>query len=191
MAKVKTGPKVKRKGGGVAAKAAKVDSLVSELAGAPTIVVTEYRGLTVQELQDLRRRLRPRGVEYRVVKNTLFARAAEKAGRAGLRSLLVGPTAVAVPAGNGRSDEVELARSLVEETKAFKAFRIMGAFVAGRAIGPEDVQALAKLPGRAQLQAQLVGTLQTPLASLTGVLQAPLASLVHVFAARGSAAARG
>jgi large subunit ribosomal protein L10 len=186
MAKIKTGPKVKRKGGGVAAKSVKVDALANDFAGASTMIVTEYRGLKVQELQDLRRKLRPRGVEYHVVKNTLFARAAEKAGRGGMRSLLVGPTAVAVPSSG--ADEVELAKSLVEETRAFKAFRIMGAFVSGRAMTAEDVQALAKLPGRAQLQAQLVGTLQSPLASVTGVLQAPLANLIHVFNSRGAAA---
>jgi len=188
MAKVKTGPKVKRKGGGVAAKAQQVDALASELAGAPSLIVTEYRGLRVQELQDLRRKLRPRGVEYRVVKNTLFARAADKAGRAALRSLLVGPTAVAVPVGGDGLDEVELARSLVDELRTFRALRITGAFVAGRTMGADDVQALARLPGRAQLQAELVGTLQSPLAAVAGVLQAPLASLIHAFTARGSAA---
>jgi len=188
MAKIKTGPKVKRKGGGVAAKAVKVDALANDFAGASTMILTEYRGLKVQELQDLRRKLRPRGVEYHVVKNTLFARAAEKAGRAGLRSLLVGPTAVAVPSDG--ADEVELAKTLVEETRTFKAFRIMGAFVAGRAMSADDVQTLAKLPGRAQLRAQLVGTLQSPLASVTSVLQAPLATLIHVFNARGASAAQ-
>ena len=188
MAKVKTGPKVKRKGGGVAAKAQKVDTLASGIAAAPNLIVTEYRGLKVQELQDLRRKLRPRGVEYHVVKNTLFARAAEKAGRSGMRSLLSGPTAVAVPGDGGRIDEVDLARSLVDELRTFRALRITGAFVGGRTMSADDVLVLARLPGRAQLQAQLVGTLQTPLASVTGVLQAPLASLIHVITARGSAA---
>ncbi len=185
MAKVKTGPKVKRKGGGVAAKAAAVDALAGGVAAAPAFVVTEYRGLTVQELQDLRRKLRPRGVEYHVVKNTLFARAAEKAGRGGLRSLLVGPTAVAVPReGERRIDEVELARSLVDEMRTLKALKIMGAFVGGMVMGPDDVQALARLPGRATLQAQLIGTLQSPLGNLTSLLQTPLGNLVRVLQAR-------
>lgn len=187
MAKLRTGPKVKRKGGGVAAKAKQVDALAGGVASATAIVFTEYRGLKVPELQDLRRKLRPRGVEYQVVKNTLFARAAEQAGRHGLRSLLTGPTAVAVPAGGGM-DEVELARTLVDEGRAFKAFKIMGAFIGGHALSADDVQTLARLPGRAQLQAQLVGTLQSPLSAVTGILQAPLASLIHVFTARGSAA---
>ena len=185
MAKIKTGPKVKRKGGGVAAKSAKVDVLVSEVASAPAFVVTEYRGLKVQDLQDLRRKLRPRGVEYHVVKNTLFARAAEKAGRGGLRSLLVGPTAVAVASdGEKRIDEVELAKSLVDEMRTLKALKIMGAFVSGTVMGPEDVLALARLPGRALLQAQLIGTIQSPLANLTSLLQTPLGNLVRVLQAR-------
>src|SRR5213078_3943258 len=107
MAKLKTGPKVKRKGGGVAAKAKKVESLAGELSGTVSLVVTEYRGLKVTELQELRRRLRPRGIEYHVVKNSLFARAAEQSGKGELRSILAGPTAVAI--GNG--DEVERAKS--------------------------------------------------------------------------------
>lgn len=187
MAKVKTGPKVRRKGGGVKAKAAKVGALADQIARAPAIVVTEYRGLTVQELQDLRRRLRPRGVEYRVVKNTLFARAADQAGRPEMRSLLVGPTAVAV-SGDGPADEADLARAVAEESRTFKALRITGAVAGERVFGADDVQALARLPSRQQLQAQIVGSLQAPLGALTGTLAAPLRNLIHVLTARGSAA---
>ena len=122
MAKLKTGPKVKRKGGGIPMKAKKVEGLTAEIAAASSFVVTEYRGLKVAELQQLRRRLRPRGIEYHVVKNSLFARAAEKSGKAELRSILAGPTAVAI--GNG--DEVELAKSLVEEARLLKALKILG-----------------------------------------------------------------
>jgi large subunit ribosomal protein L10 len=188
MAKVKTGPKVKRKGGGVAAKAQKVGQLAEGVASANAIVVTEYRGLRVQELQDLRRKLRPRGVEYHIVKNSLFARAADQEGRAAVVPLLGGPTAVAVAAKDHAVDEVELARSLVDELRTFRALRIVGALIGSRVFTAEDVQALAKLPPRAQLQATIVGSLQAPLASVTGVLRAPLANIVHVLTARGSAA---
>src|ERR1700687_4770560 len=78
MAKVKTGPKVKRKGGGVPAKSRAVDALAEQLRGATAVIVTDYRGLRVGELQDLRKRLRPKRVEYHVVKNSLFTRAAAK-----------------------------------------------------------------------------------------------------------------
>jgi large subunit ribosomal protein L10 len=181
MAKVKTGPRVRRRGGGVAAKAAAVERL-SVLASAPAMVVTDYRGLRVQELQDLRRRLRPKGLEYRVVKNSLMARAAEGAGAPGLRRLLSGPTAVAV----GGADEVELARGIVDELRTLRALKIIGALVAGRALTAEEVTALARLPSRPQLQGALVGTLQSPLAGLVGTLGSPLGQLVRVLGARGA-----
>src|SRR5213594_3459282 len=166
MAKIKTGPKVKGKGGGVPAKSRQVDSLAATLSKESSIVVTEYRGLKVGELQELRRRLRPRGVEYQVVKNSLFARAAEQSGKGELRSILAGPTAVAI----GEGDEVELAKSLVDEARVLKALKILGALMGGRAMGADEVQQLARLPGRPQLQATFVGTLQAPLAQVVGVL---------------------
>ena len=182
MAKIKTGPKVKRKGGGVAAKAKKVEGLAEELDGTVSLVVTEYRGLKVGELQELRRRLRPRGIEYHVVKNSLFARAAEQSGKGELRTILAGPTAVAF----GKVDEVELAKSLVDEARVLKALKVLGAFIGGRAMGADDVTSLARLPGRPQLQATFVGTLQAPLAQVVGVLTAAHGNLVRVLTARGS-----
>ena len=185
MAKVKTGPKTKRKGGGIPAKAKAVDALEADLARASALVVTEYRGLTVAELQELRRKLRPRGVEYHVVKNSLFGRAVERAERGGLRALLTGPTAVAL----GSAEDVELAKGIIDETRTFKALRILGGFFGGRTLSADDVQALAKLPPRAQLQATLVGSLQAPLAQAVVVLSAPLAQLVRVINARAEKAA--
>lgn len=188
MAKIRTGPKVKRKGGGVAAKAQKVGTLAESVAAATAIVVTEYRGLKVQELQDLRRKLRPRGVDYVVVKNTLFSRAADQAGKPQIRPLLSGPTAVAVPAAGRTVDESELARGLVDELRTFRALKIVGAVVGSRAFSAEDVQALARLPSRPQLLATIVGSIQAPLGTLTGTLSAPFSQLVQVLTARGAAA---
>jgi large subunit ribosomal protein L10 len=185
MAKVKTGPKTKRKGGGIPAKAKAVEGLQSQLERSTAVIVTEYRGLTVSELQDLRRRLRPKGVEYHVVKNSLFGRAAEASGRGVLRSLLTGPTAVAL----GTSDEVELAKAFIDDTKAFKTLKIVGGFFAGRAISADDVQSLAKLPSKLQLQAILVGSLQAPLSQTVAVLQAPLAQLIRILNAKSQHAA--
>jgi len=182
MAKLKTGPKVKRKGGGIPMKAKKVESLTAEIAAASSFVVTEYRGLKVGELQQLRRRLRPRGIEYHVVKNSLFARAAEQSGKSELRSILSGPTAVAM----GNVDEVELAKSLVDEARVLKALKILGALIGGRAMSADDVTSLARLPGRPQLQATIVGSLQAPLAQVVGVLTAAQGNLVRVLQARGS-----
>jgi len=184
MAKVKTGPKTKRKGGGIPAKAKAVEGLQAQLERSTAIIVTEYRGLTVAELQDLRRKLLPKGVEYHV-KNSLFSRAADGSGRGALRSLLTGPTAVAL----GTSDEVDLARGFIDETKTYKALRIVGGFLGGRAMSADDVQALAKLPSKLQLQATLVGSLTAPLAQTVAVLQAPLAQLIRILNAKSQQAA--
>ena len=182
MAKIKTGPKVKRKGGGIPAKSRAVDALAEQLRGSSALIVTDYRGLKVGELQDLRRRLRPKNVEYHVVKNSLFTRAAAKTERAGLASLLAGPTAVAL----GSIDEVELAKSMVDEARVLKSLRILGAYIGGRTMSVDDVQILARLPGRPYLQAQIVGSLQAPLSQLTGLFQAPFQNLVHVLTARAN-----
>jgi len=164
----------------VAAKSRAVDALAEQLRGSTAVIVTDYRGLKVGELQDLRKRLRPKGVEYHVVKNSLFTRAAEKTERSGLDSLLTGPTAVAL----GSIDEVELAKGMVDEARLLKALRIVGAFIGGKTMTVEDVQTLARLPSRAHLQGQIVGSLQAPLAQLTGLFQAPAQTLIYVLSAR-------
>jgi len=184
VAKIKTGPKVKRKGGGVPAKSRAVDALAEQLSGSTALIVTEYRGLKVLELQDLRKRLRQRSVEYHVVKNSLLSRAASKTQREQLRSLLAGPTAIALSQG----DEVELAKGIVDETRTLKALKILGGLLGGSAVNADEITALSRLPGRAYLQGELVGSLQAPLAQAVGVLGAPFQQLVHVFTARGSAA---
>ena len=114
------------------------------------------------------------------MKNSLFTRAAEKTERSGLDSLLTGPTAVAL----GSIDEVELAKGMVDEARLLKALRIVGAFIGGKTMTVEDVQTLARLPSRAHLQGQIVGSLQAPLAQLTGLFQAPAQTLIYVLSAR-------
>ena len=182
MAKIKTGPKVKRKGGGVPAKSRAVDALAVQLGASTALIVTEYRGLKVGELQDLRKRLRPRGVEYHVVKNSLLSRAASKTQRDGLAKLLSGPTAIAMSSG----DEVELAKGITDEAKTLKALKIVGGLLGGQSVTPDEIQSLAKLPGRAYLQGQIVGSLQAPLGQLTGLLHAPFQNLIHVLTARSA-----
>jgi large subunit ribosomal protein L10 len=145
----------------------------------------------VRELQALRPRLRPKGVEYHVVKNSLFGRAATASDRTGMTSLLSGPTAVALagvgaPAGRSPTDEVELARGLVEETRTLKALKILGAFVDGKVMSADDVQQLSRLPGLPVLQATIVGSLQAPLGQLVGIMTAAQSNLVRVLAARSA-----
>ena len=182
MAKIKTGPKVKRKGGGVPAKSRAVDALAEQLSGATAVIVTEYRGLKVGELQDLRKRLRPRKVEYHIVKNSLVTRAATKTGREGLVKLLAGPTAIALTQG----DEVELAKGIADELRTLKALKIVGGVIGKQTLSAADVTSLAALPGRAYLQGQIVGSLQAPMGQLTGLLAAPFQNLIHVLTARSA-----
>lgn len=163
-------------------KIEQVARLASTLEGAVGLVFTDYRGLKVQELQELRRRLRPRGIEYHVVKNTLLRRAAGERGLPDPGPLLAGPTAVAMSA----TDEVELARGVVEETRMLKTVRISGGLLGGRIVGAEEVQMLATLPGRSELEATIVGVLEAPLAQLIRTLEAPHRQLVHVLAARAA-----
>ena len=182
MAKVKTGPKVKRKGGGVPAKSRAVDALAEQLSGSTALIVTEYRGLKVTELQDLRKRLRPKKIEYHIVKNSLISRAASKTQRDGLKTLLSGPTAIAFSNG----DEVELAKGLMDEAKALKALRILGGVIGATTMNADEISSLSKLPGRAYLQGQIVGSLQAPLGQMVGLLEAPFRNLVHVLTARSA-----
>jgi large subunit ribosomal protein L10 len=182
MAKIKTGPKVKRKGGGVPAKSRAVDALAEQLSASTALIVTDYRGLKVTEFQDLRKRLRPRGVEYHVVKNSLLSRAASKTQREGLSKLLSGPTAIAFSKG----DEVELAKGITDELRTLKALKVLGGVLSGQTVSADDIQSLARLPGRAYLQGQIVGSIQAPLGQLTGLLHAPFQNLIHVLTARSA-----
>ena len=182
MAKIKTGPKTKRKGGGVPAKSRAVDALAEQLSSSTAVIVTEYRGLKVTELQDLRKRLRPKKIEYHIVKNSLISRAASKTQRDGLKTLLSGPTAIAFSNG----DEVDLARGLVDETKALKTLRILGGLIGATTMSADEITSLSKLPGRPYLQGQIVGSLQAPLGQVTGLLEAPFRNLIHVLTARSA-----
>lgn len=182
MAKVKTGPKVKRKGGGVPAKSRAVDTLAEQLSGTTALIVTEYRGLKVGELQDLRKRLRPKKIEYHIVKNSLVSRAASKTQRDALKSLLAGPTAIAYSTG----DEVDLAKGLVDEAKALKALKILGGLIGTTTMSADEITSLSQLPGRAYLQGQIVGSIQAPLGQVTSVLAAPFQNLIHVLTARSA-----
>ena len=116
------------------------------------------------------------------MKNSLLTRAATKTHREGLAKLLTGPTAVALSKG----DEVELAKGIADELRALKALKIIGGIIGTQTLSAEDVQSLARLPGRPYLQAQIVGSLQAPLGQITGLLHAPFQTLVHVLTARSA-----
>ena len=140
----------------------------SKLEAADAVIVTEYRGMTVGALANLRIELRKVGCEYRVYKNTLARFAAREANIEGLDALLVGPTAMAFVHG----DVAAVAKALKEFAKTNPLLVIQGGAVAGKAISAKDVAVLADLPSREVMLSQFAGMLQAPLVKTAGLLQA-------------------
>lgn len=153
-----------------------VTGLAQQLAQSPTIYVTDFTGLDVARITDLRRRLRAVGVEYVVVKNTLAKRALTESQRqqGGLEEHLAGPTAL-VLAG---TDPVSAAKVLTDFAKEFEKPAIKIGLVEGKPVTPAQVKHLAALPSKQQLLAQLGGALQAPMAGFLGVLNGLLYSMV-------------
>ena len=162
-------------------KVEQVDLLTEKLKRAKVAVLTDYRGLTVKQLEDLRERLRAQDVEYRVVKNTLARRAAVEAGHDALQAELKGPVAIAFG-----YDELGVPPRLLGEWARTTRLRldIVGGVAEGRVMNPDQVRSLADLPPREQLLAQLLGTLQSPVASLVATIQAPVQQLIGLLNAR-------
>jgi len=161
-------------------KIQQVGQIAEKLKTAKVVVLTDYRGLSVAQLGDLRAKLRQADVEYRVIKNTLAKRAAEEAGVADLGPALTGPVAFAL----GYDDLSAPARLLGEWARSTRLkLDITGGLVEGRYYGAEQVRQLADLPSKEVLLAQLLGTLQTPIAQLVGTIQAPVQTLVGLLEA--------
>jgi large subunit ribosomal protein L10 len=161
-------------------KVEQVDLLAEKLKKAKVAVLTDYRGLKVNQIQELRGKLRAGNVEYRVVKNTLARRAAEAAGYKALESELRGPIAIAFG-----YDDLSLPPRLINEfvrTTRLKV-EIVGGLVEGRVFDRDQIKQLADLPSREVLLAQLLGTLQSPVAQLVGIMQTPLQQLMGVLEA--------
>ncbi len=149
-------------------KVAVVTEVREKLDAASAVLITEYRGLTVGQLAALRRQLRPAGAEYKVYKNTLARFAADEAGIDGLSDMLVGPTGMTFVTG----DAAAAAKALRDAARATPLLVLKGGVIGGRAITAKDVEALADLPSREVLLAQLAGAFQAPLVKTAGLLQA-------------------
>jgi large subunit ribosomal protein L10 len=156
-----------------------IDGLVERLGRSEIAVLTEYRGLSVSDLQDLRGRLRPAGVEYVIAKNTLARFAAERTGRIGIVADLVGPTAIAFG-----TDPVATAKALHDYQRINRTFLLKSALLGDRRIDPQDVEQLASLPPADQLRGRVFGMIVSPLQAAVSVLSAPLAGLARLIAAR-------
>jgi len=149
-------------------KVATVEEIKGKLEGARAAVLTEYRGLTVSQLADLRASLRAADAEYKVYKNTLARRAAEEAGMADLVSLLQGPTAITFVKG----DAVAVAKALRDYSKTNAHLIVKGGLLGTRVIQPNDVVALADIEPREVLLARIAGGFQAPLVKAAGLFQA-------------------
>ena len=155
------------------AKRETVAQLRAEIERAHTMIVSEYRGLSVTEIAEIRRALRKQDVSYRIVKNRLMRIAAADSVGEALSPLLVGPTAIAF--GN---DEAGTAKAVLDATRPYnKIVRITGGVLGDRAIDADGVTRLATLLSREVLLARLAGGMQAPVATLAGLFAAPLRNL--------------
>ena len=169
------------------AKRRVIDELREQLGRSSTLIVSEYRGLTVKEIAEIRRSLRKQAVTYRVVKNRLMKIAAAETRGEALNSLLVGPTAIAFG-----TDQSATAKAVIDAVRPFKQVRITGGLLGTRAIDAAGVTTLASLPSRDVLLSQVAGAIVAPLATMAGLFDAPLrdvAGLVAALADKRSAAA--
>ena len=143
-------------------KKAKVSELAQKLKEAKSIVLADYRGLTVEQDTKLRKELREAGVEYSVIKNSIINFAAKESNLEGLEEYLKGPTAIAI----STTDEVAPSKILAKYAKEFKNLELKGGVVEGNIIDLEGVNELASTPSREELLAKLIGSLQSPLYGL-------------------------
>ena len=159
------------------AKRESVAELREEISRHPTLIVSEYRGLTVKEIAEIRRALRRQDVSYRIVKNRLMKIAAQDTIGDALDRLLNGPTAIAFG-----SDGAATAKAVLDATRPYKVIRITGAVLGQRTIDADAVVRLATLPPREVLQARLAGAMQSPIATLAGLLGANMRNLGYALA---------
>jgi large subunit ribosomal protein L10 len=167
-----------------AEKAGTIEEFRQRLRGATAAVLTEYRGLTVQQLSELRKQLKAASAEYRVVKNRLARVALEGSALASLRPHLSGPIGVVI----ARKDPAAVAKALQGFAKTNPALQVRVGVVDGHLLDPQGLKAVADLPSREALRAQVVGAIQGPLAQLVGLLQAPQRDLAYILAERGKQA---
>jgi large subunit ribosomal protein L10 len=159
-----------------------VSELAAELEGAETLLVADYRGLTNKQLEALRDQLIPHGARFRIVKNTLTRRAAERAGAESLLVLLDGPTAIAFIESSG--DPAAVANALAATARETNVLTLRGGILEGKSLSAEEVGQLATLPPVDVLRGQLIGAVVAPLTQLVALVSAPLRDLHGLIEAR-------
>jgi len=159
-----------------------VKELTERLRTSDTLLVADYRGLTMPQIDALRSRLIESGARFTVVKNTLTRRAAEAAGADALLTLLEGPSAIAFLEADG--DMVAAAKALADSARESRVLEIRGGVMQGRAITAEEVQSLASLPPIDVLRGQVLAAIIAPLTAIAGLVSAPLQNLHGLLDAR-------
>lgn len=152
----------------IAKKAEQVEAVAEKMKAAASIVVVDSRGLTVEQDTVLRRNLRESGVEFKVIKNSILTRAAEKAGLDDMKDLFVGPSAVAF----SNEDVVAPAKIINDFAKAAEALEIKGGAIEGSVSSKEEILALATLPNREGLLSMLLSVLQAPVRNVALAVKA-------------------
>jgi large subunit ribosomal protein L10 len=153
-----------------------VERLTEHMREAPAMIVTDYRGLTVTQVAEVRRSLREAGATFHVAKNTLARLAAKQADRPDLIALLEGPTAIAFVA----DDPAAAAKKLSEIARQTRILEVRGGVMEGQTLSAADVRALGDLPPKDVLQAQVVGAIASPVQGAYNVLAAPLREFLVV-----------
>ncbi|EGO8695528.1 50S ribosomal protein L10 [Enterococcus faecalis] len=152
----------------IAKKETLVQAAAEKFESAASVVIVDYRGLTVEEVTNLRKQLRDAGVEIKVIKNSILSRAAKKVGLDGLDEVFTGPTAVAF----SNDDVVAPAKIIDEFAKDAKALEIKGGVIEGKVSSVEQITALAKLPNREGLLSMLLSVLQAPVRNVAYAVKA-------------------
>jgi len=159
-----------------------VAELTERLRTTETLLVADYRGLTMPQIDDLRSKLIEHGARFAVVKNTLTRRAAEAAGTDAILALLEGPTAIAFLESDG--DPVAVAKALVDAARDTRVLEVRGGLLEGRPIEAAEIESLAKLPPVDVLRGQVLGAITAPLTAIVGLFTAPLQDLYGLLDAR-------
>ena len=159
-----------------------VSQLTERLKASETLLVADYRGLTMPQIDALRSRLIESGATFTVVKNTLTRRAAEAAGADALLTLLEGPSAIAFLEADG--DMVAAAKALADSARESRVLEIRGGVLQGRTMSAAEVESLAKLPPLDVLRGQVLAAIIAPITALAGLVNAPLQNLYGLIEAR-------
>lgn len=154
-----------------------IKKLVEDINSAKSLVMTNYQGLTVKELEELRSKMREQGVAYKIVKNTLFEVARSKSE---LKDIEMEEQAGQVAVAFGMEDEVSPAKTVFDFSKGHKSMEILAGILDGKYLVKTEVETLAKLPSRDELLAKTVGTIKAPITGFVNVLAGNLRGLVGV-----------